>query len=1549
MRNDLKTRKLRLESLEERTLLAVTSGGGGPQDAEFVSAAPMPAGSAAPTVDIDIGKLSSKPGSSYSIYLDFDGHVTSGTEWNTKYTGGKDFSTPRFTVDGNTNKQSFSPAERAAIYEIWLRVAEDFMPFDVNVTTVEPSKSAFAAGRAQRVVIGGKYSDWYKSRGSGASYVGTFSRKGDLPNYVFSESIGGGNIKAVAQSVTHETGHTLGLKHKGNRLIAGEGEYFSGLNGWGPIMGNPDHQELTQWSKGEYKGASNTDDELSVITGQNGFGYRVDDYAGSFDGARRLSIVGGNGKISGIIERNNDVDVFVFVSDGSPLSFSVGGIAGVTNLDVLVKLYSEKRQLIKTYNPADRLDVEFVFTGGAGSYYLTVEGAGLSTGWQGIYSDYGSLGAYTVRAGSPENLVVTTLNDSFANDGFLSLREALVLADDRTVISFDRSLAGGTIRLTSGEISLDRSVTIDASSVGGITIDAGGKSRVLTVTGGNAARPVTLVGLTITGGNAADGGGGISVKSSLKLTNCTVTGNTSAGNSYGGGGLFVFSTGSVAIVNSVVSKNTASAHYGGGIYNAGAAVITGSLISANSADSPKVGIGGGIFNSGTLTVVGSTVSGNAGVNGGGIYVKSGAVALTNSILAFNGAGSNADIKGAYSGSHNIVGSDPGFTAAPVFISGKLANAESLDFSLTEKSAAIDTGANDAVDAEFDLAGNPRITGGTVDIGAYEYRGNVEEPSTVVTTLSDIVDDVDGLISLREAVLYAADGDTVTFDRSLAGGTVTLGGTQLEIAKRIGFDASSIGGITIDAAGQSRVFCVAAGSSDAPVTLNGLTMTGGSAESGGAIYNTGALRLIRCAVIGSRAADLGGGIYNGADLTLIESAVSGNTAARDGGGLYNVAAASAALTNTFLTGNTAESHYGGGIYNAGALSVIGSVISANSAENNVGGGIFNSGALTIVGSTVSGNAAKNGGGIYTTGENASLSNTIVAANYSPYTKNIKGSYSAGAGGNIVDADPGFAAAPVFVSGKLVNAETLDLSITPESAALDAGSNGAALTETDIAGNPRISGVAVDIGAYEYQVEIETPSTVVTTALDVVDMYDGEISLREAVFYADDGAAVTFGDALAGGRIVLNGSALDIAKSVGIDASSIGGITIDAGGKSRVFSITVKSPDSPVTLTGLTMTGGSAGDGGAIYNTGSLSLKRCAVTGNTASHYGGGIYNAGALSVTNSEISANSANASVGGGIFTSGTLTIVGSTVSGNTAKNGGGIYISSAAVTLTNSIVAFNDASSNGDIRGSYSGGSSLVGSDPGFAAKPVFESGALTNSDAMDLALARGSAAIDAGANDAVDSETDLAGNPRIVGEAVDIGAYEYQESSAVPLDPPGIISGRNAEYVSCGANRHRIAWNAVENAVGYELAYSSGGGTNWISVPTTETSAVVGGLTYGSEMIYRVRALGSGSFENSAWSPVKVFSVCPMDINGDGDISGADRTVLAGVWLAEEGDENFLAAADINGDGENTGADRSFLSGNWLNEAGEDEMFFPRPKAADAAFAGYEPGGLDVGGDLF
>ena len=429
----------------------------------------------------------------------------------------------------------------------------------------------------------------------------------------------------------------------------------------------------------------------------------------------------------------------------------------------------------------------------------------------------------------------------------------------------------------------------------------------------------------------------------------------------------------------------------------------------------------------------------------------------------------------------------------------------------------------------------------------------------------------------------------------------------------------------------------------------------------------------------------------------------------------------------------------------------------------------------------------------------------------------------------------------------------------------------------------------------------------------DATDSILFLREAIGRAEVGDTINFVSSLKDGTITLNDTQLEITKSVTIDAASVGGITIDANGLSRVIYNSGGNETAPTELVSLTITGGkTTGDGGGIYNaSGTLTLTNSTVSGNTASSHGGGIYNDGTLNIYNSIVVNNSAS-------------------------KRGANIY-------NWKTVKAYNTLFSNVSgvtLESCYEYDDSLL---------------LFTSPNAGDYTLVADLQAIDMG-NDqyALDAgldpnSVDAAGGSRFCGFAIDLGAYEYQESSAVPLDPPGIISGRNAKYVSCGANRHRIAWNAVENAVGYELACSSGGGTNWISVPTTETSAVVGGLTYGIEMIYRVRALGSGSFENSAWSPVKVFSVCPMDINGDGDISGADRTVLAGVWLAEEGDENFLAAADINGDGEITGADRSFLSGNWLNEAGEDEMFFPRPKAADAAFAGYEQGGLDVGGDLF
>ena len=201
-----------------------------------------------------------------------------------------------------------------------------------------------------------------------------------------------------------------------------------------------------------------------------------------------------------------------------------------------------------------------------------------------------------------------------------------------------------------------------------------------------------------------------------------------------------------------------------------------------------------------------------------------------------------------------------------------------------------------------------------------------------------------------------------------------------------------------------------------------------------------------------------------------------------------------------------------------------------------------------------------------------------------------------------------------------------------------------------------------------------------------------------------------------------------------------------------------------------------------------------------------------------------------------------------------------------------------------------------------------------------------------------------------LDFGSVTFtvEAGGGEQLAAPVITTGNRGVYVSYGANRHLIQWGAVANASGYEVGYTVGG-SSWETVQVTDVSAVITALAYGTDVTYQVRALGTGSYTDSEWSASKTFNVCPMDINNDGDISGSDRNLLANSWLSEEGDDEYQYYADINGDGDVSGADRNFISNNWLSEAGDDDLTYPRPLAADAVFAAYEAGDLDVDFDVF
>ncbi len=344
--------------------------------------------------------LHSNPGATKVVYLDFNGHTTTGTQWNTTYSNGAAIVTPAYSVEGDS---SFSDTELGRIQQIWERVSEDYIPFNVNVTTEDPGVEALRdAGGSDtrwgvRVVIGGSSSDWFGSSAGGVAYVGSFSWNTDTPCFVFEEQLANGNEKYTAEAASHEVGHTLGVSHDGTSTQSYYEGHGSGATGWAPIMGVGYYEELSQWSKGEYPGANQTQDDLAIITGSNGFGYRPDDYGSTIGTASALNVSSTDVFNSGIIERTTDVDYFLFSTGGATINLDINPFYRGPNLDILATLYNSVGSVIAASNPALALGANFSVVVGAGTYFLSVDGTGNSaSGSDYGYSDYGSIGYYTI-------------------------------------------------------------------------------------------------------------------------------------------------------------------------------------------------------------------------------------------------------------------------------------------------------------------------------------------------------------------------------------------------------------------------------------------------------------------------------------------------------------------------------------------------------------------------------------------------------------------------------------------------------------------------------------------------------------------------------------------------------------------------------------------------------------------------------------------------------------------------------------------------------------------------------------------------------------------------------------------------------------------------------------------------------------------------------------------------------------------------------------------------------------------------------------------------
>lgn len=320
--------------------------------------------------------LHTRSKSSRVIYLNFKGE------------GSK----PAFDLDKNVG--TFSTAEQQMIQRIWLRMAEDYSAFDVDITTERPASVTGKTGVT--ILITNEKSD-----AGGYAYLNSFSTlKLTAPAFCFQNNLANAE-KPIAECLAHEVGHTLGLHHQGDSKVTYYGGGGTGDTGWAPIMGVSYYKNLTQWAKGEYTGANNKEDAYAVMLKQ-GLSPRTDDHGNTRATATALTATSANGLsnlgMTGVIEKPGDIDYFSINAGIGSLSINVAPSAYSGNVDLALQLEDASGKVIATANPVDKLDATISANiATAGTYYLAVKGSGKgnASAVDG-YSNYGSIGQYKI-------------------------------------------------------------------------------------------------------------------------------------------------------------------------------------------------------------------------------------------------------------------------------------------------------------------------------------------------------------------------------------------------------------------------------------------------------------------------------------------------------------------------------------------------------------------------------------------------------------------------------------------------------------------------------------------------------------------------------------------------------------------------------------------------------------------------------------------------------------------------------------------------------------------------------------------------------------------------------------------------------------------------------------------------------------------------------------------------------------------------------------------------------------------------------------------------
>ena len=394
-----------------------------PEPAAAARSAPLPGDSGVTASGSIAPVLNSKADADAVLYIDFDGQPTQTyPDWPSSNPGGVAIAVPHsgFTADQMTF--------------VWRRVAEDFIQFNLNVTTDPAEYTAAAVGSRMRILVGNTLPAGVN--GAGLAYVRSFRSNASTglsffstvpcwiavsPSYGNPSFMTNEQFASLASNTTHEFGHTLGLWHDGNDGTqpseAAGGNYYPGHGtspfDWGSIMGSPYRngsvaKGMIQWAKNEYPGANNGQDDLAILaSSDNGFGYRNDESSARGNAVAlsptAASQIGGEG----IVADSNDFDWWSFqVPRGGNVTVTVEPAdtsVSLPNLDCGFHIENSAGTLVAgSFQTQDNLTAESSINLAAGTYHVVAYGTGNrqfadSTG----YGDYGSTGRYLVTVKLP--------------------------------------------------------------------------------------------------------------------------------------------------------------------------------------------------------------------------------------------------------------------------------------------------------------------------------------------------------------------------------------------------------------------------------------------------------------------------------------------------------------------------------------------------------------------------------------------------------------------------------------------------------------------------------------------------------------------------------------------------------------------------------------------------------------------------------------------------------------------------------------------------------------------------------------------------------------------------------------------------------------------------------------------------------------------------------------------------------------------------------------------------------------------------------------------